>query len=63
MLVLSRIKGLTMAEIAEKTGRSPSTVKYFLACALTDLKRHFGDTESLQLPDRQLDTREPGHDR
>lgn len=51
-----------MAEIAARTGRSPSTVKYFLACALAELKRHFGDTESLHLPDRQLDTREPGDD-
>ena len=54
VLVLSRIEGLTVKQIAEQLDRSPRTVKYFLACALRELKRHFGDTESFHLPDRQL---------
>ncbi len=55
VILLSRIEGLTMKEIAEKTGRPLSTVKYQLACGLAELKKHFGDTESLHLPDRQLE--------
>ncbi len=54
VVLLSRIEGLTIKEIAARMKRSPSTIKYFLACALRDLKGHFGDTESLPLPDRQL---------
>ena len=56
VLILSRIKGLTVKEIADQMDRSPRTVKYFLACALRELKKHFGDTESFHLPDRQLET-------
>ena len=56
VLILSRIKGLTVKEIADQLEHSPRTVKYFLACALRELKKHFGDTESFQLPDRQLGT-------
>ncbi len=55
VVLLSRIDGLTTKEIAGRMKRSPSTIKYFLACALKELKNHFGDTESLHLPDRQLD--------
>lgn len=54
VILLSRIEGLTMAEIAEKTGRPLATVKYHLAAGLAELKKHFGDTESLHLPDRHL---------
>jgi RNA polymerase sigma factor (sigma-70 family) len=56
VLILSRIKGLTVKEIADRMDRSQRTVKYFLACALRELKKHFGDTESFNLPDRRLDT-------
>ncbi len=54
VLILSRIEGLTVKEIANRLDRSPRTVKYLLACALRELKKHFGDTESFHLPDRQL---------
>lgn len=57
VLLLSRIEGLTLKEVAERTGRPLSTVKYHLACALGELKKHFGDTESLHLPDRRLDAK------
>ena len=56
VLILSRIEGLTVKQIAKRLDRPPRTVKYFLACALRELKSHFGDTESLRLPDRQLRT-------
>ncbi len=61
VIILSRIKGLTMKEIAEEMGRSPSTVKYFLTCALKELRKHFGETESFHLPNRRLDTEGEGN--
>ena len=51
---LARIDGLRIKEIAERMGRTPNAVKHLLARALTELKRHFGDTESLHLPDRRF---------
>ena len=62
VILLSRIEGLTMKEIAQKTGRPLSTVKYHLVCGLAELKKHFGDTESLHLPDRQLTAEGGGTD-
>jgi len=47
---LSRIEGLEVREIAERMGRTPSAVKNLLLRALKELKRSFGDTESLHLP-------------
>ena len=59
VLLLSRIEGLTVNDIATRMERSPSTIKYFLTCALQELKKHFGDTESFHLPDRQFNTGGP----
>ncbi len=55
VLFLSRIELLKTAEIAERMGRSPNAVKKLPARALIELKRHFGKTESLHLPDRRLE--------
>jgi RNA polymerase sigma-70 factor (ECF subfamily) len=54
-LVLSRIEGLKVSEISQKMNRSTNAVKKLLARALEELRRSFGDTESLHLPDRRLE--------
>ncbi len=55
VLLLSRIEGLSLKEIAARTGRTVRQVKYLLACALRDLSARFGTTESFCLPDRRLE--------
>ncbi len=62
VLVLSRIEGLPMKEIAERMGRSLNSVKHLLARALVELKERFGDTESFHLADRRLDAEGRKHD-
>ena len=63
VIVLARIKGLRLAEVARRTGRTPNAVAQLLARALARLKEEFGDTESLSLPAASLDpTREGRHD-
>ena len=60
---MSRIEGLRIGEIAERTGRSVDAVKQLLLRGLRSLKRNFGDTESLHLPDRTFESGKPwGHD-
>jgi RNA polymerase sigma-70 factor (ECF subfamily) len=46
---LARIEGLLIREIAERMGRSESAIKNMLYRAMKELKRSFGDTESLHL--------------
>ena len=53
-LMMARIEGLKIREIAAKMERSPDAVKKLLARALVELKRSFGDTESLHLPHGEL---------
>jgi RNA polymerase sigma-70 factor (ECF subfamily) len=55
VILLSRIEGLQIQEIAGRMGRSTSAVKNLLLRALKELKRSFGDTGSLRLPDRAID--------
>jgi RNA polymerase sigma-70 factor (ECF subfamily) len=57
-LVLARLEGLPVKEIAARMERSTGAVKKLLARALAELKRRFGDTESFHLPDRALETEE-----
>ena len=52
---LARIEGLKVAEISKRMGRTPGAIHQLLARAMDQLKRHFGDTASLSLPDRALD--------
>ncbi|MBN1421362.1 MAG: sigma-70 family RNA polymerase sigma factor [Planctomycetes bacterium] len=54
VLRLSRLDGLKVKEIAARTGRSAFSVRHLLARAILELRRRFGDTESLHLPDRSL---------
>ena len=52
---LARIEGLKVAEISKRMGRTPGAIHQLLSRAMDQLKRHFGDTASLSLPDRALD--------
>ena len=54
VILLARIEGLTMGEIAERMGRSPDAVKKLLARALRKLREVFGETDSLRLPERTV---------
>lgn len=54
VIVLTRIEGLKVNEVARRMGRSPDAVKKLLRRALRKLREAFGDTESLHLPDRNL---------
>ncbi len=56
VILLSRIDGLSMKEIAARMERSPDAVMKLLRRALKNLKDTFGDTESLGLPARALRT-------
>ena len=55
VMILARIEGLQMKEIAHRTDRSISAVQNLLFRALKELKKAFGDTESFHLPNRRLD--------
>ena len=63
VLTLSRIDGLSIAEIAARMQRSESAVKNLLLRAMRQLKRCFGDTESLSLGDAHLGGGEESNDR
>ena len=54
-IILSKIDGLTVKVIAGRMGRSEDAVKQLLSRGLRDLRRKFGDTESLHLPERGLE--------
>ena len=54
VIFLVRIERLRIEEIANRMNRSPNAVKKLLARALEELKKGFGDTESLHLPPRQI---------
>ena len=51
VIVLARIRKLQVAEIGRRMKRSENAVKKLLARALDELRKRFGDTESLSLPD------------
>ena len=54
-LRLSRIQGMRIREIAERMGKTPDAVQQLIVRGLRSLKRNFGDTQSIHLPDRPLD--------
>ena len=54
VILLARIEGLKISEVARRMNRSESAVKNLLLRALRELKSSFGDTESLRLPNRRL---------
>lgn len=51
VLILARLEGRRVKEIASIMERSPNAVKKLLGRATLELIRSFGDTESLSLPD------------
>jgi RNA polymerase sigma-70 factor (ECF subfamily) len=55
VVLLARIEGLEVKEIARRLGKSVSAVQSLLFRALKELKRSFGDTRSLHLPARSLE--------
>jgi RNA polymerase sigma-70 factor (ECF subfamily) len=62
VIVLARLKGLRIKEIAERMNRSPNAVALLLARALAKLRETFGDTDSLRLPPMSIEDRELSHD-
>lgn len=60
VLRLSRLEGLGFTQIGERMGRSPDAVRKLFGRALAELRRSFGNTESLHLPDRALGDRDDG---
>lgn len=54
VIMLSRVEGLRIKEVAKIMGRSEGAVKSLLLRALRELQKSFGNTESLELPARSL---------
>jgi RNA polymerase sigma-70 factor (ECF subfamily) len=54
VILLARIEGLPLKEVAARMKRSPAAVTQLLLRALRKLRSAFGDTESLSLPPRSL---------
>jgi RNA polymerase sigma-70 factor (ECF subfamily) len=61
VLRLAKLEGLKVKEIAARMHRSENAVRHLMARALMELKKSFGDTESLHLPDRPFPTEEDAH--
>ncbi len=57
VIVLARIQGLPIKEVARRLERTPNATSILLYRALVKLKASFGDTESLGLPFRSLEER------
>jgi RNA polymerase sigma-70 factor (ECF subfamily) len=58
---LHRLEGLKVSEVAERMNRSENAVRLLLARAAMKMRKSFGDTESLHLPDRTLKTERDTH--
>lgn len=58
VLMLVRIEGLPVKEVARRLNKTPNAVSRIILRASRKLKEFFGDTESLQLPPRPLNGRE-----
>ncbi len=54
VILLARVEGLPMKEIARRMQRSPAAARQLLWRALETLRTTFGSTESLHLPARTL---------
>ncbi len=61
-ILLSRVDGLKVHEIAKRMNRSPNAVYKLLARALLEMRQDFGDTESLSLPERTFESEETNSD-
>lgn len=54
VIILARIEGLSIKEIADRMHRTPNAVKQLLWRAVQKLRQSFGDTESFHLPPDRL---------
>ena len=61
VILLTRIQGLPVEEVAQRMRRSPRAVRQLLWRALKELRRRFGNTESFRLPENRS-LGEPGED-
>jgi len=55
VILMARIEGLSVQEIAARMERTPDAVVQLLSRALRQLKRSFGETESFHLPERAFE--------
>ncbi len=63
VVLMARIDGLKLKDIAERVGRSPEAVRMLLRRSVQKLKDRFGETGSLHLPhDRRLEAKEDRND-
>ncbi len=54
VILLSRIEGLRIREIAARMNRSETAIRSLLFRALKELRKSLAETESLRLPQRSL---------
>ena len=62
VVLLARVEGLPVQEIALRMGRTPNAVSHLLLRALEQLRETFGDTESCHLPDWTFKQESDRHD-
>jgi len=63
VVLMARIEGMKLKDIAERVGRSPEAVRMLLRRSIQKLKDRLGETGSLHLPhDRRLEMREERND-
>ncbi len=62
VILLTRIKGLSVKEAARQMGRSEGAISMLLLRALKQLKDVFGNTDSLHLSDRSLEDETHGNE-
>jgi RNA polymerase sigma-70 factor (subfamily 1) len=55
VIVLARVQGLPIGEVARRMDRTPEATSMLLLRALVKLKSAFGETESFSLPERSLE--------
>lgn len=60
VILLARVQGLTLREVADRTGRSHAAVRQMVSRALKKLRHRFGETESLSLGEEAIDFDRPG---
>ena len=61
VILLARVERLPVKEVARRMGRTATATSQLLWRAMQNLKDEFGDTESLNLPDRRFERRGGNH--
>ena len=62
VLILTRIEGVAVKDVAERLGKTPNAISRMLLLATRKLRDGFGDTASFRLPPRPLQNRAEGLD-